>query len=638
MNLYLDDRASPSPSRIRFLVFGVVVILGASTVTGRLFSLQVGSTAPYTALAAGTITAQVAVPSSRGMIYDRNGNPLVANTASYSVMIRPADLPESRRDDVVQTLGALLGMDPTNINIAIDSNPGSRYDQVRIAQDVDPSVASFIAESAQQLPGVDVVVETQRSYPTGTLLSQVLGYTGPINADELAQLKDQGYQADDLVGRAGVEATYQDQLRGTYGVETVEKDASGREIQVMRTDQQPVAGSSLRLTIDEHEQQLAQKALEWGMKVSGVKRGVIIVMNPQNGEILAMVSLPTYDDNQFAAGISTADYQALLKNPNKPLINEAISGQFPPGSTFKLVTGSGGLADNKITPTERLHTASYLTLGGIKFHDWNPGGFGPCDLMCGFGNSSDTYFYQVAGRLGIDRLSYYAHQYGFGAPTGVDLPNEASGIIPSTQWKLETYGLPVYPGEVYLAGIGQGYDAVTPLQLLNAYAALANGGTLYEPHVVQSIVGPDGVVHDVQPQVIRKLDIPSKDLQLMRKAARHVVDIGHTYNLRDLPIVVAGKTGTAEFGTPDKRGEYSYHTWFVAFVPKDPWKNPSDPGGYKAIQRTDSPLAVMAFAYDANTRGNVATEVVKYYLQLHYGIKKDYRLNYLLKRGFFPMN
>jgi penicillin-binding protein 2 len=524
-------------------------------------------------------------------------------------------------------------MDPTEINMAIDSNPGSRYDTVRIAQDVDPVIAGFLAEAGTDLPGVQVVVETQRTYAHPDLFAHILGYTGPISGDEYADRRELGYLPDDAIGRAGVEATYEDQLRGTYGLQLVEKDPSGRQIQVISTERQPVAGSSLRLTIDTKVQEEAEKALNWGMRAANLKRAVIIVMNPQNGEILAMVSSPTYDNNVFSGGIDQAAYRKLLNDPQKPLVNHAISDQYPPGSTYKLVAGTGVLADGKITPQTRIHTAAYLSLGGFRFRDWNGAGFGECNIYCGFGHSSDTFFYQAAAMLGIDRLGFWAHQYGFGRPTGIDLPSEASGIVPTNQWKVDEYGLPIYPGEVYLAGIGQGYDAVTPLQLLNAYATLANGGTRYEPHVVREIIGPDGTVTEVEPEVALEHKAPASTLRVMRHAARNVPVIHHTYNLVDLPIVVAGKTGTAEFGSPGPGGDYPFHNWFVSFVPKDPWKKSGDPYGFKAVEKGDSELAVIVFSYNAGTLGNTSTEISKYFYQLHFGIKKDYRLPYLMDRG-----
>ena len=619
---------------IRFVAFGVVVILATSGLLVRLFAMQVTSNTQYQALAEANRTTVEAIPSTRGLIYDRNGTPLVTNVASYSVKIRPADLPDSQRQQVVDELASLIGKDPTDINIALDSNPGSRYDLVRVATDVDPTVADFIAESNQELPGVYVDIETRRNYVYGPLLSQILGYTGPINGTELSDLSSQGYLPDDLIGRAGVEATYEQQLRGTYGLETIERDASGQQLQVLSTNQQPVPGDSLNLSIDLHIQQLAEQALAWGMKRAGLKRGGMIVMNPQTGEILAMVMAPTYDDNLFAQGISTKAYQAYLNNPNKPLLNHLVANQYPPGSTFKMITAVAALADNKLTPSTKLRTAGYLTLGGAKFVDWNHAGWGMCNLECGFEHSSDTFFYQAAALVGIDRLSYWAHQFGLGEPTGIDLPGEASGIIPSNQWALQNLGIPIYPGDVYHAGIGQGYDTVTPLQLLNAYAAVINGGTLYQPTVVHDIVGPSGrVVDPFSPTVIRKIKIDPGILRTMRVNMRHVVNSGHTWNFYKEPFVVGGKTGTAEFGVQDAQGRLPYHEWFVGYVPKNPWKTASDPGGYKAMARTDSNLAFIAFSYEADTVGNVSTEMCKYFLQLYFHTKKDLRMPWLLDIG-----
>jgi penicillin-binding protein 2 len=630
------DQRSP----IRFLVFGIVVALLASVLGGRLFMLQITNNEHYATLADANRSVDEAIPSTRGVIFDRNGVPLVTNVPSYAVKIRPADIPEDQRAAVVQRLATLLNLDPANINIAIDSNPGSHFDLVRIASDVDANVAAFIAESRLDLPGVEVVAESRRDYLTGPLLSQVLGYTAPISQAELDRLKGSGYLPDDLIGQTGVEAEYESQLRGTYGIQEIEKDATGRMVQVLRTVQAPVAGDSLDLTIDTTAQQDAEKALKWGMTAAGLKSGVVIVMNPQTGEILAMVSLPTYDDNLFAHGISNADYQALINNKNQPLTNHAISENFPPGSTYKLVTGAGALQDGKITKTTKIQTRPYLTIGATKFYDWNHRGFGACTIMCGFAHSSDTFFYQVAAMLGIDRLAYWANQFGFGAPTGVDLPAEVSGTVPTNKWKLETLGSEIFPGEVYQAGIGQGYDVVTPLQLINAYAALANGGTLYQPQIVHDIKDPSGnIIRGFSPIVLRKLDVKPSVLETMRQAARNVVLVRHTYNLVDMPIVVAGKSGTAEFGLRDSKGRLPFHSWFVAFVPKSPYVTASDPTGLKAVSRTDSNLVVLAFAYDSGTKGNAATEIVKYFLQLHFGIKKDYRIPDLLQRGnFYQMN
>ena len=636
MTPYLDGRQESARPNTRFFVFALAAILAIGGLTTRLFYLQIVKGGQLAELSQGNRTAVESIPSARGLIYDRKGVELVKNVPTFAVKIRPVDLPEQRRDDVVARLAALLSMDPADINGALDSNPGSRFDLVRIATDVPDATARLLSEAGDALPGVEVTIEARRHYPQSTLVSQLLGYTGPVAPDQLPDLKPKGYLPDVLVGKAGIEGFYETDLRGAYGARTVEKDAAGRKVQDLQTVAEPRSGNSLTLTIDTREQALAQKALQWGMRAAGLKRGVVIVENPQTGEILAMVSLPTYDDNAFARGISAKDYAKLLADKNKPLINHAIQAHYPPGSTYKLVTGTGALSDRKITPQTRVQTRPYLLLGRTKFWEWNHRGWGGCNIMCGFGHSSDTFFFQLAGMLGIDRLAHWAKEYGFGAPTGIDLPNEVSGIVPSNAWKQEQLGEQIYPGEVYQAGIGQGYDVVTPIQLVNAYAAVANGGKLYQPQVVREIVGPDGtVVRPFTPKLIRKLDAPRSVLKTMRMAARNVVLIRHTYNLVDLPIVVGGKSGTAEFGVRDSKGRLPFHSWFVGIVPKNPAKSAADRSGMKALAREDAQLVVLAFAYDSRTKGNAATEIVKYYLQLHFNIKHDYRNFNLLKRGNF---
>ena len=634
----LEQPLSHQRRPARFVVFGIAVVVVLSGLTLRLSSMQLsGSAQPGGApAAAGGDTRRTAlqpVVSTRGLIYDRAGRPLVANVPTFTVRVRPADLPLSRRPEVVERLAGLLDTTPGAINASLDAGSASRFDAVAIARDVPEATARLIAEDGLTLPGVEVTVEPRRDYLAGALMTQILGYTGAVSPEAYAELADKGYLADDRIGQAGVELTYEAELRGTYGTERVEKDGTGRTVRVIGIETPPTAGSSLVLTIDSKEQKLAEKALKWGLDKAGLKRGAMVVLNPQTGEVLAMVSLPTYDANQFSRGITDAQFKALLDNPDKPLINHVIGDIQPPGSTYKLVTGLGGLADKVITTTSTLTSKPYVQLGDTKFWEWNKRGWGPLNIIEGFGHSSDTYFYQLAHGLGIERLAHWAQQLGFGSPTGIDLPFEAAGLVPTDQWKMDRFGLPIYPGEVLQAGIGQGYDLATVLQIANAYAAVANGGKLYEPQVVREVRGPDGtVVRPFEPKLIRRIKAPAAVFTTMREAARRVVTIRHTYNLVDLPIVVAGKTGTSEFGVRDKNGVLPYSHWFAGFVPKNAWKK-DNPSG--SVTKPDAQLAFAVFTYDSRTLGNVATEVAKYYLQLHFGIKQDYRIPELLKRTNF---
>jgi penicillin-binding protein 2 len=634
----LEQPVSRERRPARFVVFGIAVVVVMSGLTLRLSSMQLtGSAQPGSAPvgAAGETrrTALQPVTSTRGLIYDRAGRPLVANVPTFTIRVRPADLPLSRRPEVVERLAGLLDTTPGAINATLDAGSASRFDAVAIASDVPEATARLIAEDGLTLPGVEVTVEPRRDYLGGTLMTQIIGYTGPVSPEGYAELVKEGYLADDRIGKAGVELTYEAELRGTYGTERVEKDATGRTVRVIGVETPPIAGSSLVLTIDTKEQKLAEKALKWGLDKAGIERGAMVVLNPQTGEVLAMVSFPTYDANQFSRGITNAQFKVLLDNPHKPLINHAIGDIQPPGSTYKLVTGTAGLADKVITTTSTITSKPYVQLGSTRFWEWNRRGWGPLDIFDGFGHSSDTFFYQLTQRVGMERLAYWAKQLGFGSPTGIDLPFEAAGLVPTNQWKMDRFGQPIYPGELLQAGIGQGYDLATVLQVANAYAAVANGGRLYQPQVVREIRGPDGkVLRPFEPKLIRKIKAPASVLTAMRQAARRVVTSRHTYNLVDLPIVVAGKTGTAEFGLRDKNGVLPYSHWFAGFVPKAAWTK-DNPSG--SVTKPDAQLAFAVFTYDSRTLGNVATEVAKYYLQLHFGIKEDYRLPELLKRTNF---
>lgn len=630
MSDYVLGRPEPPQNRlgVRFGVFGLIIVLVVGALTTRLFYMQAVQGGYYSDLAAQNQNKTVPIRSSRGIIYDRNGRELAINVPSYVAYIRPADLPFSQRDSVASRLATLLNLDEADIIAAVDKYASQRFELVRIASDISSDAARIIVEESRNLPGVEIAIEDRREYEYGPLLSHVMGYVSPISADQLSKLSDQGYLADDDIGQTGVEDSFESVLRGTYGQETVERDASGRIVRTIEITQPPVAGDSLELTIDTKIQQEATNALQWATDIVHLQHGVIIVANPQTGEILAMVSLPTYDDNLFARGITTAQYQELINNPNHPLVNYAISEQYPPGSTYKLVTASGALSDGLITPTTQLETAAFLQIGPYKYYDWNRQGFGPLDVTQAYAKSSDTFFYQVAGMLGVDRLAYWADQWGFGKRTGIDLPAEAKGIIPTNAWKQATFGQDIFPGEVYHAGIGQGYDAVTPLQLLDAYMALANGGTLYKPQIVRRVLAPDGsVVQDFQPQVMSTVGIDPDILQTMRLAAREVVTSRHSGNLVDEPIVVAGKTGTAEFGVRDGEGRLPFHSWFVAFVPNFTADSPGDPA------KTDSQLAIVAFAYDAVVKANAATEMVKYFLQEHYNLGVDLTRPDLMQGG-----
>jgi penicillin-binding protein 2 len=611
----------------RFIAFGVAAAIILGVLGGRLFQLQVLNGSEYAARAAAANTAEVPLRAPRGLIFDSAGRPVVVNTPSWTVKARPADLPDAQAHEVITRVAGMIGADAATLEQRYRAYRGSPYDLVPLQRGVSRDAALLIGEESAQLPGIVVEVDPVREYldengeVDGSLLAHILGYTGPVDAQELSQLSDAGYLPDDIIGRDGVEASYETELRGTYGSELVERDASGRLGKVIETTKEPVPGKNLMLTIDARTQRIAEDTLRWGMEAAGIQEGVTIVMNPQTGEILAMVSLPAYDNNLFATGISAADYQAYLDDPAQPLRNHAIADIYPPGSTFKLVTGLAALEEGVTTPTRLWPTYGCYQIpdapAGQCLYDWNHAGFGPLNIVQAYAKSSDTFFYQMAVHVGVEQLGYWANQLGFGQRSGIRLPGEAAGIVISREWA-QSQGRPdVYTGELAQAGIGQNVIAVTPLQLLNAYCALANGGNLMQPMIVKGETDASGsLVTEYAPQVLRQVTPDQADLQVMRIGAREVITTGHAYNIRDLklPGALSGKTGTAEFGTPTAEGVLPFHSWFVAWLP-------STPGG------TDSPLAVLTFSYSAIVPGNVSLEVVKYFLQQYYGLNQDLRLN-----------
>lgn len=613
----------------RFIAFAVVAALLFMLLAGRLFQIQIANGSFYAERAAAARTIDVPIKAPRGLMFDRAGRPVAVNVPSWTVVAIPADLPADpkARDRVIARVSSVTGTPVASLNQRLTAFKGSPYDHVPLTRGISRDQGLLLSEEAGDLPGIDVQVDPVREYldeagkVDGSLLAHVLGYIGPVSGEQLANLAAKGYLPDDPIGKDGVEASFEAALRGTYGSERVERDVAGRPIKVISTVQQPVPGSNLMLTVDARLQRMATEALQWGMKAAGVKQGVTIVMNPQTGEILAMVSLPTYDNNKFATGISTADFKTYVSNPNQPLRNHAIEDIYPPGSTFKLVTGTAALEEGVTTPTRTWPTYACYHIPNAPanqcLYDWNRAGFGALNVRQAYAKSSDTFFYQMAVHVGIDHLAKWAHRYGFGKKTGVQLPGEANGIIASTEWA-QSQGRPtVFTGELAQAGIGQNVIAVTPLQLATAYAALANGGRLMQPMIVRGVTdGAGKLLSANKPMVAHKVAASTRTLQVMRLGAREVITTGHAFNIRDVPLpgTLSGKTGTAEFGIKLKNGNLPFHSWFVGWIPS-------------RAGATDASLEVLTFTYSATVPGNVSTEVVKYFFQKYFKIERDYRLN-----------
>ena len=614
---------------LRFIAAALVVLLTFGGLGGRLLLIQLGATtasSTTTAVARGHRIVEEIITPARGLVLDRGGRVLAKNIAVYAVQIRPGDLSLTIRAQVVKTLGEILSMDPVRIITLLDRSTGSLWEPIRIANNVNERAARLINEEHASLPGVETIVESRRVYPYGTLISHIVGYVGRIDGVEASTLAPAGYTVVDFIGRAGVEASYEEALRGTPGIRQVEVDAKGRLVRILGVTKPPVNGASLTLTIDIEAQQRATTALEWGLKSARTQEGVVASMNPQNGEIIALASLPAYDNNDFSAGISNAKYQKYLANKYSPLLNHAVGSHFAPGSTYKLVTFSCALDFSLATPSTRFQSTAFLEVDGERFYEWNRAGFGrtltPSDA---YSWSSNVVTFQLARLLRIDRLATCGRQWGFGAPTGIDLPSEISGLVPDQTWARSTINRGLYNAEVLQSAQGQGYDLVTPIQVLNSFSALANSGTLWRPHVVLSITHADGSITPITPVVNGEVGMKESTYREMRLAGRKMaLNPGPSQGISRIPLFVSAKSGTAEYGVRDYLGRLPYHNWMGGFVaPTNDWS------------KDDSEFAYVVFMHGTNTAGNAAKEVTKYYLQLQFDLKRDYRTPGLLARGNF---
>ncbi|HEX2171250.1 MAG TPA: penicillin-binding protein 2, partial [Dehalococcoidia bacterium] len=499
--------------------------------------------------------------------------------------------PADRQTEVVERLGALLNVDAASLNtqIAERRDQGFLLDGLPVATEVDADSAFRVAEQRALLPGVQLQTDSVRQYLEGPLLSQILGYLGRITPEQYQTVRRDGYRIDDVIGQTGVEQTYEKSLRGQAGTRFVEVDVNGAIMRELgRRDPDP--GKNLRLTIDVNLQRDVTEVLRTSLGQSTY--GAAIVMNPKTGEILSLVSLPSYDNNIFSRPVSERALAELLGNPGHPLLNHAIATNNPPGSVFKLVTGSAALQEGIATRETEIHSPGVITVEDEQtgapyyFYDYAP--LGLMNFVRGLALSSDVYFYYLAGgyeRRGRqefrgldhngrgDRLATYARQFGFGEPLGIDLPSEASGLVPTPQWKRTAKQQPWVLADTYFMGIGQGDVLATPLQVLSMGAVVANGGTLYRPQVVREIVDSAGrVVRPFRPEVIREVSVDDTHLALIREAMYHSVNDrdGAANSAKSDQIVIAGKTGTAEFGIIDPAtGKQITHGWFVGYAPYD---------------------------------------------------------------------
>jgi penicillin-binding protein 2 len=598
-----------STSRGRFLFLKVTAVLLFGALALQLARLQIIDHDEYHTRAEVNRLRIVPDLPARGLIYDRHGELLVTNRPILSAGVVPADVAEEKFDAVVSALASISGTAEPVIASEIRKAQASNdpFTPVIVKQDIDRETAFLLRERQPDLPGVQIVVESVRAYPTGALASHYLGYVGRIDAEEYATLRGQGYLLNDRLGKSGVEFTYESALRGTAGYRQVEIDAAGREVQVI-DEVPPGAAGNLVLSLDLDLQRETTEILHRAM-AGGSKNAAAIVMDVRTGELLSMVTLPSYDNNILTDPPKQGRMQPLLNDPAKPLVNHAISEVYPPGSTFKEVTGTAALQEGVANPETTIFSGGSITIpneyGGepTVMLDWQA--HGSMDFYRGLAMSSDVYFYYLAGGfgdfvgLGATRLAQYARDYGLGSPTGIDLPGEAPGNVPDPDWKEAEVGEPWVLGDTYNFGIGQGYLTVTPMQLIRVTAAIANGGQLLTPHVAKEVVDDQGnVLRRIEPES-RKIRVSAGNLEIMREAMRQAVVYGPAQTGASSQVSIGAKTGTAEFGA-QVNGRYALsHGWYTGFAPYD-----------------DPQIAIVVFlekGVGATHGGPVAKQIFDYY-------------------------
>jgi penicillin-binding protein 2 len=528
----------------------------------RLFSMQILSGELYRSRAQNIARRTTIIPAQRGEIYDRSfTRPLVMNTDSFAVSITPAEVPRGDLSDLIGRVAGILGIPREQIDQQIPAQYYYLYHPIEIAANVPFSIIAALAENADTLPGLSWQSKPMRNYANTGSLSHVLGYVGDITRDELTMLYNQGYQQGDLIGKAGIERQYDSMLRGKAGREIRTVDVRGRRIagEANNTREPPVTGKNLVLTIDSSIQLLVEKAL-------GRRMGAAVVMRP-DGEVLAMVSYPWYDSSIFSNGSLGTEYQALLDAPDKPLLNRAIQSSYPPASTFKIVMTSGIVAENAFPPEQTIDCQGEMSYGDRQWrcHIRRPG-HGRLNLHQAMAQSCDIYYWMVGREyLGVERIVFYAKEYGFGEATGVDLPGEISGFIPTPQWKDRRFHERWLGGDTMNMSIGQGYTLVTPIQMANMICMVVNDGKVYRPHVLKEVRDPvsGAVEQSIRPSLLHESDIEPHVFETVRRDMRGVIDEGTAqFPLNIKTVEIAGKTGTGEVGLQDR-----WHSWFAAYAP-----------------------------------------------------------------------
>ncbi len=562
--------------RKRAFYAAFVIIFFFAVLVARLWFLQVQQGEKYDHLADSNRVRYLEIAAPRGNILDSMGREIVTNRPSFNVVwIRE----NNRLDDVLlKKMASVLDVDVSSLLAKIRKMAGTPgHIPIRLAEDIDWNKVAYIENNRMNLPGIKIEVVPLRVYHYGNLASHIIGYLGEINKKELKSSREGEYRGGDLIGKMGLERLREKDLRGEKGRHYMEVNALGFEQRNLKGIE-PLPGNDLQLTIDMDLQRTAEETM-----AAGKKSGAVVAVEVNSGRILAAASAPTLELDKFIGGISYKNWQAMLDNPLHPLINKIVQGQYPPGSTYKLVTATAGLAERVITPDSIIYCPGYYRFGNRTYRCWKHAGHGAVNLNRALSESCDVYFYQVGQRLGVDRLAKYARMFGLGRKTGVEMEHEKSGLIPTSAWKKKRFGKVWQEGETLSVAIGQGFDLVTPLQLAFMTATVANGGTLYKPGLVEQVRDPDGkVIERFEPEIVDRLTGQGRNLQLVRKGLIEAVNgrhgTGRRARLKDLGITVAGKTGTAQVvrlkqyrHLKDKDIPYKYrdHAWFTCFAPAE---------------------------------------------------------------------
>jgi penicillin-binding protein 2 len=565
----VDEQALRALQQRRLLLAGLLLLLAVIGVAARYWYLQVPQYDRFVSRSNENRLRLNALPPSRGLIYDRAGVVLADNRPAYRLELVRERL-DRPVDEVLNQLGELVALDADRLRgfrQRLQTRPA--FSPVVLRYDLTEQEVARVAVERYRLPGVEIRPYLTRYYPFASLFTHVIGYVGRLDTDDLARVDRDNYRATRYIGKTGLEAYYEDRLHGRSGYQQVETNAAGRVVSVLR-EQAPVNGEPLHLSLDLALQRSAALAL-------GDRAGAVVAVQPRTGELLAIYSAPSYDPNLFINGISRADYRALLDNPLRPLFNRALQGGYEPGSTLKPFIALTALAHRVVRSDEVfVSTGEYrLENSTRRYRDWRPGGHGRVMLGDGIVQSVNTVFYEIALRLGIDRMHDGLAQFGFGAPTGVDLHGEIAGVLPSREWKRRVHGEAWFPGETVIAGIGQGYNVVTPLQLAHATAMLVARGAVPPPHLATD-------VDTAAPPEALQLGGQALEREHWALVEQAMIDVVHSFSGTARAIAseryeMAGKSGTAQVFSRVEGGDLPDaediprqlrdHALFIAYAP-----------------------------------------------------------------------